>query len=107
MSAVLTFESQNSLFRKNFFDQIDEFIPYPPDFSRQKMNNAMGIANDKILFYDWTLWRPDVERINEYSYSFNRRKWKNSSVETTDEIKEIDFNSYLHVLRVENFQKER
>ena len=111
-SVLYRSKSKSSFFRTTFFDQIDEFIQYLPGLPRKEKSHALGeaigIANGKIFSYDW---RADMKRIYEYSYSFKRSEWKNSSVETTDEVKkmilEYDFVNDLHFLRVEDLQRKR
>ena len=103
---VLIFEAKTSLFRKTFFDKIDEFIPYPPTHGYR---SAKSLANGKLIFYYLHDLRTGVKRINEVLYSFNRDEWTTRTVEISDDDKNImlQCDPFPHILRVKNFQSQR
>ena len=102
-------QSKRSFFRKNFYDEIDEFIPYVTTAATSWNENAKGLANGKLLLYHLKTNDAGVEKINEFLYSFNGDEWTKSFVEISDDVKELmlQCDSFVHIMCVKHFQKER
>ena len=106
---VKTFQSKSSFLRKNFFDEIDEFIPYMTNLATSWNEYAKGLANGKIVLYHSKTYDAGVEKINEFLYSFNRDEWTKSFLEISDDVKRVmlECDPFVHILCVKNVKKER
>ena len=104
---VKTFQSKSSFLRKNFYDEIDEFIPYMTNLTTSYY--AKGLANGKIVLYHSKTYDAGVEKINEFLYSFNRDEWTKSFLEISDDVKRVmlECDPFVHILCVKNVKKER
>ena len=101
---VKTFKSQRRLFRKTFFDEIDEFIPYPSEVATDQYH-AKGLANGRLIFF----FPYFSDRTNEFLYLFHSNEWKRSAVEISDDDEKIflQCDKYLHILSFKNLQTDR
>ena len=70
---------------------------------------AKGLANGKIILYHLKMYDAGVKKINEFLYTFNRDEWTKSFIEISDDVKELllQCDSFVHIMSVKNFQKER
>ena len=101
--------SKRSFFRKNFYDEIDEFIPYVTTVATSWNEYAKGLANGKIILYHLKTYDADVQKINEFLYSFNGDEWTKSFIQISDDVKKVmlQCDSFVHIMCVKNSQKER
>ena len=106
---VKTFHSKSSFLRKNFFDEIDEFIPYMTNLATSWNEYAKGLANGKIVLYHSKTYDAGVEKINEFLYTFNRGEWTKSFLEISDDVKGVmlECDPFVHIIRVKNVKNER
>ena len=106
-----SFQSKSSFLRKNFYDEIDEFIPYVTTDATEWKENAKGLANGKIILYHLKTYDKlaRVHKINEFLYSFDRDEWTKSFIEISDDVKKVmlQCENFVHIMCVKNFQKER
>ena len=70
---------------------------------------AKGLVNGKLILYHLKTYDADVQKINEFLYSFNRDEWTKSLIQISDDVKKVMFqcDSFIHIMCVKNFQKER